>query len=674
MITHTKVHSMFVQHRAIWDTRFSAGLRRGMAVLILATVWDGEIGGSQNIGQLFHLGAEAFAQTTSSRSGSSLTLRGKRRLQQNSATQSPTSTAPSTSATPTTNSSTSTTPSGSASTTAAPASSGFVEARINATTAYHEVGNNYIVYQNFGTPSDTLSTPTLSVLKIYENGKELGPAHSLHANIRQSGQGRFSHWETTLYFSASDNSNPVTNGRRYTYRIYSQSTSSAPSPSSSQATAVSTPIPTTQPAPSNTQPPSPTNQPASATTTGPVFYVSPNGSDSNSGTLDAPWRTIEGTAQKLVAGDTAILLDGVYEEGWFRFTNSGTATKPITIRAQNKWGAVVSSRSGCQPAIDIDKSYITIEDIRIAVSASNVNCDRVTATNAAITCWESNGPSPSNPSTGTVGCKIRGIKVDPSSARTLGIKVRQDYSLVENSEVHSSLEAFNNVGTVFRNNVVYGGDAWGDSIYGKAGVRNMQIHDNIIHFSQGGRGLFLGGNSSCCWFDSSTHIEAYNSVAYNNVVINEGGQSFAASLGMVGTQDSALFNNVVVGGQVFFTLGSQSGYDPLPSNANPTVKNNIISCNGAAGTSSWNMSYTGNLTLDYNNFHNCSSGIPTQPHSILGDPLFVNPSSDWHLQQGSPAFSSGVQLNFLGFDGQTIDLSKNKDGIVRMQRWSLGIY
>jgi hypothetical protein len=54
-----------------------------------------------------------------------------------------------------------------------------------------------------------------SSIMLYEDGTALGPAHSAHADIRSAGEGRFSHWGATLYFSTSDNSDPRTNGRRY---------------------------------------------------------------------------------------------------------------------------------------------------------------------------------------------------------------------------------------------------------------------------------------------------------------------------------------------------------------------------------------------------------------------------------------------------------------------------
>lgn len=70
-----------------------------------------------------------------------------------------------------------------------------------------------------------------SKVRIYEDGVELGEAHVGHSEIVELGQGRYSHWGigtsregllrlrnfSTLWFSSSDNTDPRTNGRRYTY-------------------------------------------------------------------------------------------------------------------------------------------------------------------------------------------------------------------------------------------------------------------------------------------------------------------------------------------------------------------------------------------------------------------------------------------------------------------------
>ena len=61
-----------------------------------------------------------------------------------------------------------------------------------------------------------------SLAKVLENGRPLaGPANSQHYDIRTFGNGRYSFWLDYVYFSTSDNSSPLSNGRTYsiTYPI-----------------------------------------------------------------------------------------------------------------------------------------------------------------------------------------------------------------------------------------------------------------------------------------------------------------------------------------------------------------------------------------------------------------------------------------------------------------------
>ncbi|RZM02940.1 MAG: pectate lyase, partial [Pedobacter sp.] len=72
---------------------------------------------------------------------------------------------------------------------------------------------------NVGADGDNNASPSASKLRLFEDGVELNPAHSVHDDIRSLGKGRFSHWGNNLILSASDNSNPKTNGRKYTYTL-----------------------------------------------------------------------------------------------------------------------------------------------------------------------------------------------------------------------------------------------------------------------------------------------------------------------------------------------------------------------------------------------------------------------------------------------------------------------
>ncbi len=78
-----------------------------------------------------------------------------------------------------------------------------------------ENGFCYTAGMDFGEEGDKF-TGAKSMLQVFEDGKPLGPPHSMHADIREKGGGRYSHWTREgLYFSASDNTDPRTNGRKY---------------------------------------------------------------------------------------------------------------------------------------------------------------------------------------------------------------------------------------------------------------------------------------------------------------------------------------------------------------------------------------------------------------------------------------------------------------------------
>src|SRR5262249_55664142 len=60
---------------------------------------------------------------------------------------------------------------------------------------------------------------SVSMLRLYEDGKPLTQPHHGHDAIRAHGQGRYSHWGNYLHFATSDNSDPRQNGRKYTIEV-----------------------------------------------------------------------------------------------------------------------------------------------------------------------------------------------------------------------------------------------------------------------------------------------------------------------------------------------------------------------------------------------------------------------------------------------------------------------
>lgn len=65
---------------------------------------------------------------------------------------------------------------------------------------------------------DWMSNPKASRLRFFEEGKSLGPAHSALVDVRQLGGGRYVHWGKEIWFSASDGTDPRTNGRAYEFQ------------------------------------------------------------------------------------------------------------------------------------------------------------------------------------------------------------------------------------------------------------------------------------------------------------------------------------------------------------------------------------------------------------------------------------------------------------------------
>ncbi len=57
-----------------------------------------------------------------------------------------------------------------------------------------------------------------SSAELLENGVPLLYPNALHDDIRNLGRGRYSFWHDAVYFSSSDNSDPLTNGRHYEIR------------------------------------------------------------------------------------------------------------------------------------------------------------------------------------------------------------------------------------------------------------------------------------------------------------------------------------------------------------------------------------------------------------------------------------------------------------------------
>lgn len=413
-----------------------------------------------------------------------------------------------------------------------------------------------------------------------------------------------------------------------------------------------------------------TAMPADAT----IFYVAATGNDSANGSSESPWRTWQKAANTMVAGDTTIVRDGAYEEDQVVFSTSGTLNNPITLEAEHQWLAKLESTSGSEPAIYIQASYITIKDVRIGVSVKNVRPAGYVSKNGSGFCWPQRQPTPASPSSGYVGCRFTGVLIEATPDRDTGIKSAQDFSIIENSFIHNEVELFKNQESIVRNNTIDTGGPNGTYLVNKGGVRNAKIYNNVVHMNKGGAvGIYAGGcTGDAFFFDTAAKIESYNLAIFNNVILAE--SSGNTALTFRSDSNSTFFNNVIIGDMNPLNM-TRSCATSAPANMNPTVLNTIFKGTGTTAITGGLTVFSGTKTINYNNFFGYRSGVPLQANAVTGDPLFVDQTSDWHLQAGSPAIRAGTTVTpSLYGGGIHTNIKVTYDGRDRTIPWDLGIY
>lgn len=124
-----------------------------------------------------------------------------------------------------------------------------------------------------------------------------------------------------------------------------------------------------------------------------TYYIAPNGQDKGNGTRKAPWPSVDYALGKVGGGNIIVLLPGMYQgpiiikKEW-----AGTEMSPTVIRADVKWQALISGSTSHCIFTESGCDWVVIEGLR---------------------------------------CQ---------GARTDGIKLGGDYTIVRNCWVHSSGE------------------------------------------------------------------------------------------------------------------------------------------------------------------------------------------------------------------------------------------
>jgi Putative Ig domain/Immunoglobulin domain/Immunoglobulin I-set domain len=358
------------------------------------------------------------------------------------------------------------------------------------------------------------------------------------------------------------------------------------------------------------------------TATACTLYVSPSGSDSNSGTLSAPWQTPQQAANNAAAGQTVCFRGGSYPQtvtsGYQQtFSKSGSAGNPIIFTNYPGEIAVI------QGSTRINGSYLTFRGTPQGAGS----CDAI---NHCGLVFE-----------GSQGYNIDAIDIC-CAVNSNSNFVQFDHVEIRKATYHAGLyqEGCNNsiVGSYVHDNGAFNANRSEDNgIYWSvtpAGCTNGGlIANNLVenNYSKGIQ-LYDGGSATS---------PAYVTVT-ENTSVNNGAQ------GAVVWGDHNIFvnnilynNNNLSGGAA---AGAQGG---LYSGATNLVDHNLT------------FDPTGNSGWD-------NPGGCCLTNGQQGDPLFLSPSGlDWHILTTSPA---------IGFSNMNYIQPVDKDGVSRGSSPAAGAY
>ncbi|MGF1478654.1 MAG: right-handed parallel beta-helix repeat-containing protein [Cyanophyceae cyanobacterium] len=458
------------------------------------------------------------------------------------------------------------------------------------------------------------------------------------------------------------------------------------------------------------------------------YYVSPNGSDQNPGTVEQPFRTVQQAINR-TAGDgrTIFLRGGNYdisqgtyqtekgssgihiEGGW----NDGTADSPLVIRSYPGERAVLDG-SNVAPGITgifiKDAQNVEIKDIELhslrsngilAIKGQNLNF--------------SGNRIHHNQRGGIVVQGYGGEGQIDTSHRSQNIRL-------EGNRVYRNYLANSNPGP---------GNNWGMGI-NVENTDNVLIVNNTVYENYG-EGIGLGFVQNGTVSENTVHdnfsveVHLYNttdSTVKRNLIYNTGNQEFfrdgrpangiemanelfatTGKLSQLQLNNNTVRNNVVVGSGAGFSYGTYAGihsgadenkqglkntkianntfYDPRiflhidedPNTENVTITNNIFS---RPERFEWltNIDSTAGLSFSENLWHGGTrfggdagaTGVAS-PDDLRADPMLANPggfnTEDYQLLARSPA--TRVDYDVLAAEAEAVPTPSSILG------WGLGL-
>ena len=343
------------------------------------------------------------------------------------------------------------------------------------------------------------------------------------------------------------------------------------------------------PAPAPTPPPPPPPQPSSIY----HLYVATTGSDSNAGSLSAPFRTIQRAANMAKPSTTVHVAAGTYRENISTRTH-GTASARIRYVSDTKWGAKIIG-SGTEGMWTNNANYTDIVGFDITGSGRLGILNW--ASYASMTGNYVHNLAVSGGCTGDGGAGIMNANYSGSDDDIIGNVVHDIGVPGACNGVHGIYHA--NLRGRVMNNIVYRASSYGIHLWHAA--NNVMVANNTV-FRNGGSGM--GGGIVTGSGDSPGGVVLNNTKVINNIVYDNPRASIEQ-----------------------FCYSGQS-------------------CIGSSNTTANN--------LVYGNGSGINLRVGSATGTISANPLFVNyqanGSGNYRLQSTSPALDKGVATSAPTYD------------------------
>jgi len=343
-----------------------------------------------------------------------------------------------------------------------------------------------------------------------------------------------------------------------------------------------------------------------------IYYVAPNGNDSNSGSISAPFRTIQRAADIVNPGDMVIVKNGIYtdtdgDDSVVYMTRDGAAGNLITFRAENKWGAVLDGQNFTTNYgfVLSEAKYVKVQDFEIK------------------------------------NLVFGGVRAASSSANIY----------IYRNKIHD-------IGRIYIDPCVYEPGSH-KAISVDNSSYPVTIDNNLIYTI----GRLPGGAANClgkehydynqdhCVYISSGDVTFINNILYN-----------CKSGWAIQAYPPPISNVTIVNNTFYGTNPERNGHILISGGQNWLIQNNIFhsprkgAVEGSSSNSTKvvlrnNLVYNASITAS----ENCDGIKWICSNNITGDPKFINLSSyDFHLQSASPAIDKGIT-----FSGRTKDADGN---------------